>query len=453
MSTSLEEELRTALRAHTADVTAPPGLAADVRRGAARRRLRTRLTVAATPLAVIAAVAAGAVALPRLTYDAPDPESVAAALSGSERTLLSQATEGDLAGDESYLTAVTEAWQRSHRRSPNADRGIFDHMLGSPTVVWAGRTPAGPAAVVVQVADLREHDNLQLERQGPALLWGYVGPGPDGVPALAADAYPVPGAPDVEGALIGPARRVLLVADRGRPVEVSFARTYTGDGYARRDWRPLRFAGGVAVVAVPDGTAAGQVRLRPRGGYAEVGNQTDVPADPGAASDDRLQWLDPGAFPVWPVGADPAAGWDGRLPDEQAVTTFFDGVLDGRVPITWPEVGLSGSSLWYAAGTTADGSRVVAGERQLDADPSRVYAVLRSPAGRVEVVARETDTSAVLPVRLRLPRAQGWLVAAKGAELSWRTGSGEWAPVGRDAALLPAVATEARVDGEAVVLR
>ena len=36
-----------------------------------------------------------------------------------------------------------------------------------------------------------------------------------------------------------------------------------------------------------------------------------------------------------------------------------------------------GNSLWYAAGTTPDGRRLVAGELMLDRLPARVYAALR----------------------------------------------------------------------------
>jgi len=45
-----------------------------------------------------------------------------------------------------------------------------------------------------------------------------------------------------------------------------------------------------------------------------------------------------------------------------------------------------------------------------------------------------------------LPAGQGWLVAAKGARLSWRTDSGPWTAAGTDAALLPATASEVRAD-------
>ena len=55
------------------------------------------------------------------------------------------------------------------------------------------------------------------------------------------------------------------------------------------------------------------------------------------------------------------------------------------------------------------------------------------------------DWSAPLPVRLRLPDNQGVLVAAEGSALSYRVGDGQWQDAGRNAALLPATATDVRV--------
>ncbi|WP_112668663.1 hypothetical protein [Micromonospora saelicesensis] len=55
------------------------------------------------------------------------------------------------------------------------------------------------------------------------------------------------------------------------------------------------------------------------------------------------------------------------------------------------------------------------------------------------------DWSAPLPVRLRLPDDQGVLVAAEGSALSYRVGDGQWQDAGRNAALLPAAATDVRV--------
>jgi hypothetical protein len=48
------------------------------------------------------------------------------------------------------------------------------------------------------------------------------------------------------------------------------------------------------------------------------------------------------------------------------------------------------------------------------------------------------------PIQVRLPGAQGVVIAAEGAELCYRVRTGAWLPVGPDAALIPAAATQAR---------
>jgi hypothetical protein len=106
----------------------------------------------------------------------------------------------------------------------------------------------------------------------------------------------------------------------------------------------------------------------------------------------------------------------------------------------------------------------VAGETQLDADPSYVYVVLREPSGLLDVVARRTRPGFALPVELKLPHGQGWLVARKNARLSWMTydgagtpdaADGRWVMAGQNAALVPARANWLRVvaDGASYVMR
>ncbi|HVQ91751.1 MAG TPA: hypothetical protein VMU51_12005 [Mycobacteriales bacterium] len=446
MSTALEDELRAAMRSHTADMLPPPDLVDAARRGGVHRRFRARLAVGGAPLLVVA------VALGGLTLRAPSGPGTTqvAAMTVADEALLVRPTAGDLAGNAGYLSAVTRAWERSHRGSIHADRGIFDLMLGRPHVVWAGQTPVGPAAIVVQATYLRHHDNIQLDREGPALLTGFVGAGSRDEPTVVADTYPAPGAPQMEAAFIGAGRQVLLVLDRGRPVQVSFDRTYTDDGYVTRRWAPVPFAAGVALLTRPDRTDPRLTALRPRGpGSIWIGNVM-TPAEEHAAAvspiERRLQWLAPGGGPgTWQVGQAPAAGWGGGPVATETVATQFEQVMGRRIPSGYPEISRIAFGFWYVWGTTPDGSRLMVGERQLDADPCHVFAVLRSPAGRVEVASRPTDTGGPLPVAVPLPRGQGWVVAQVGAELSYRTGDGGWQAAGRDAALLPAGAVAVRV--------
>jgi hypothetical protein len=100
----------------------------------------------------------------------------------------------------------------------------------------------------------------------------------------------------------------------------------------------------------------------------------------------------------------------------------------------------------YVKGATPDGRRLLLQTVQYDDDPARVIALLaRDDAPFTVAASGFADWNAPLPVRLRLPDEQGILVAAEGAALSYRVGSGKWRDAGRDAALLPADATEVRI--------
>ncbi|HEY6748958.1 MAG TPA: hypothetical protein VI357_24975 [Mycobacteriales bacterium] len=446
MSPALEDDLRAALRAYTAEVDAPD-LTATVRRGAARRRRRRRLTLAAAPVLTVAVVAAAVLLVPRWTYSPQDLAAATASLPAADRDLLTRPTGGDLADDSGYLAAVEKAWARSHRSSANSDRGIFDHLLGSPHVVWAGRTPAGPAAVVVQLSDLRKHENVELTREGVAVLWGFAGPGRDGAPRVVADGYPVPGAPDLEGAFIDPGRRVVLVIDKGNAgEEVSWGLSFSRTEKVARRWTPVRWDDGAAVLTAPAGSRPAQARLRFRGGDAEVGNTSDDPrADDLNYGDPRQQWQVADNWALFPVGTDPARAWNGTLPDGYGAQHAWEADLAGWYPTRWPDVQQTGTSLWYAAGTTADGRRLVAGELMLDNYPPRVYAALRGPGTRPAIVSGPTYPGQAVPIRLELPDAQGRLVAAKGKTFAW-TEDGV-ARTARDAALIPDGVTDATADG------
>lgn len=448
MSPALEDDLRDALLAYTADVDAPD-LTGAVRRGAARRRRQRRLTLVAAPILTVAVVAAAVTVVPRLTYSPQDLAAATSSLPAADRDLITRATGGDLAADTAYVDAVEKAWARSHRSSDNEDRGIFDHMLGSPHVVWAGTTAAGRAAVVVQLADLRKHDNVQLTREGVAVLWGFVGPGKDGAPTVVADGYPVPGAPDLEGAFVDPGRTVVVAIDKGNTgEEVSWGLSFSRTEKVTRRWVPVRWDDGAAVLTAPAGTQPAQARLRFRGGDAEVGNTSDDPAaDDLNYVDPRQQWQLPDNLPAFPVGADPARAW-GSLPDGYGAEQVFTDDLTGWYPTNWPDVRQVGRSLWYATGTTADGRRLVAGELAIDNYPSRVVAALRAPGKPVRIVSGPTYRDQAVPIRLDLPDEQGRLVAAKGRTFAWTEGGVR--RTARDAALIPAGSTDVTADGTPV---
>ncbi|MEN3360650.1 MAG: hypothetical protein V7637_4632 [Mycobacteriales bacterium] len=451
MITDLEDSLRTAMRSHTVDVLPPPMLVESARRGGIRRRRRARLITAGLPALVVAAVLGGVTLVPRAGGGLVD--AAPAGLPAADEALLARPTQGDLAGDSGYLQAVTAAWRRNYTTSPNADR--FDHLIGAPKVLWAGHTPVGPAAIIGQVADLRKQlGKAATDHEIPRLLWGFVGPDARQAPQVVADAFQVPpGAATVEAAFIGPDRSVILVLDRGHPVDLSFVRTYYDDGRVARSWHQVRFPpGGVAVIEPPAGTPPAAVAIRAHAGSQEYAALDNI-VDPRHPVDDpiqpRLPWGSAGTNgnqSIWLVGTDPTGSWNRHTPNATTAEKALTDGLGFHAPMLVPDANGYGSSHWYAVGRTPDGSRLVAGEIAIDSDPSHVYAVLRSSGGSVTAVSHLATPTAALPVLLRLPRQQGWLVAQKGAVLRYRTSAaGGWLDAGQNAALLPADAVTVQV--------
>lgn len=107
--------------------------------------------------------------------------------------------------------------------------------------------------------------------------------------------------------------------------------------------------------------------------------------------------------------------------------------------------------VYWAGNTPAGQAAVVVQQAYLHPHeqlPPGAADTLRTLVGLVgDVINRNVP----LPVRYRLPDGQGWLVAAYGKALSYRT-DGDWHDVGRDAALLPDNATQVRVGDQVVDL-
>jgi hypothetical protein len=216
----------------------------------------------------------------------------------------------------------------------------------------------------------------------------------------------------------------------------------------------VRFTDPVVALIVPAGVHPAEVELTRPGSPAldrplPVGNRADTPDGP------RLPWFgakrdpDSSIFPVADAQAWPDARGDRRTQLYLALHRPVEAVPSDR----WL-AGSAGHDAWYAYGATPDGRRLVGTDLAALGDPSRAYAVLLDGGGRATVVDGGTvDRVSAVPFRVRLPDGQGWLVAAKGSELSWRVGSGAWTSAGRDAALLPAPATEVRAGAARVPLR
>ncbi|KXK61968.1 hypothetical protein AWW66_11045 [Micromonospora rosaria] len=433
------DPLRRALAVAAQEVRPTPDLLHRVRRGGRRRVRRRRLLAGALAALLLAGGATGVVHLHRPPAVAP--------LTGVADLLLDQPTRGDLADDRDWLDEVLATYERTRDDSPVHGLGLTDRPAGEPHVTWAGTTPAGPAAAVVQRMWSR-HDR-------PSAFIRFIGTDAAGQPeSLGSDVFGPPQEPfgwASRAFLTGPDRDVLVVLDVGDEVEWSPQRVYHTDGYTRTDWRPVRFADGAGVVRVPPQRDRYAVAIRDGSGtYLTIGNLTDpevVPHDPG------LNWRtppsagsQPARFPVEPHGA--------RL-DQESHNLTCGNLGRGDRPFN-----LASATDWMAYGRTPAGELFVATDLKVGGDPVRTVVCIQPvdasthPADGevIQVYGDEVDPTAVLPVRVRLPGDRGWLVARKDAALSYLDDDGRWQPAGRHAALLPPGASRARVDDTEVPL-
>ena len=404
-----DSDVRGILHRATDDLVSPPGLLAEVRRGGRRRVVRRRAVLAAVCAAVVAVPVAGVLDLPG---NAGNTQLAS--------PLLDEPTRGDLATDEGYLRQVREVWQRGMEQADDPPRG-------EPNIVWAGDTPAGPAAYVA-------HATVH------GMTVGFVKPTADG-PRVGTLTQVTDTETDglEQAALLGSQRDVLVVLDFGQPAEFSPQLRYAPDGKVERTFEPVVFRDGAAVLSVPPQRTKLTVALSrtpvQRENVIHIDGTSEIyfPGNKDRPAPPLIRRTLPGAEQVW--GIDPAAK------EVNAPTEALAEYLDPAGAHT-----LNGSPLLWVYGVTPDGRRLLVETVQYDDDPSRVIALLAGEYLPFEAVASTTaDWSAPLPVRLRLPDDQGVVVAADGSALSYRVGEGQWQDAGRDAALLPATATDVRV--------
>ncbi|MFG3710231.1 hypothetical protein ACIBTZ_25680 [Micromonospora sp. NPDC049460] len=420
-----ESEVQGVLRRVTDDLVAPPTLLDDVRRGGRRRLLRRRAVLAAVCAAVVAVPVGGAI---HLADDRAGKVAVEVA-----SPLFDGPTRGDLAGDEEYLRQVREAW-RQRTSDKEFDAG------SEPHVVWAGDTPAGPAAYVAQRATVTR----MVSEPGNDRLIGYaafVEPTASGPRVMALGGMNDSMAGNSAAVLLGPRRDVLVVLDAGYPVEFSPTFRYAPDGRVERTFQRVAFRDGAAVLSVPsqrDRVTFALVGVPFSTATAvEVTNIDEILFPDKEKDSPQPRWVThtlPGAEQVW--GGDPAAIAK-AFQRREALAAYEDrggAHRSGDAP------------LLVVHGATPDGRRLLLQTIQFDDDPARAIALLaRGDAPFEPAASGFIDWKAPLPVRLRLPDGQGVLVVAEGAALSYRVGAGRWQDAGRGAALLPADATQVRV--------
>ncbi|WP_329004296.1 hypothetical protein OHA18_12960 [Kribbella sp. NBC_00709] len=442
-----ETELKQRLSADVDGVEAPPDLLDRARAGGARRLRRRRFLAAGAIALTSVAVGGVAVTAPGILDHRSEPPIASRPGEGNPYAfLMSGPTRGDLAGDTAYLKQVLAAWRSSHGKSINHDRGIFNHMQGDAQVAWAGNTPGGRAAIVVENSDLRNHSDVQLYHEGVAALVGYVGDDKDGKPVIIGDDYPVPGSSQQTGFVVEKNGTQALVALQmpGKQIGLSMGRTYAKDGSVKRTFTPLTFRDKVSVVQLPTGQNLADLRLNRMPGtafsYLSIVN-ADINASPPETAGDQRLWGDfaQDADLLWPMS-------DGADRLRKTANDVFNDTIQKAGD---PNANGTAFSIWTGYGVTANGTAVYLGEQALDSDPTHVYAVLKPKTGKPRIVLGGVpDAAAALPVAIELPDGQGWAVAHKDAQLSYRYDGGAWSPARSNALLVPA-GTHAEVQVEA----
>lgn len=430
-------ELTEHLRGATAALEPPPGFAADVLRGGRRRRTRRRLTVAASVLAVVAV--AGTATVVTLREDAAAPVADAR---------LTAPTTGDLAGDQAFLDEAREAWHDGLPYAPEAARGYYDDKRGEPHVFWAGDTPAGHAAIVLQ--QMYVHPTGEVPENGLRTAEGLVAIDPvDGRLKLVGTrliGWDEPGRADYYR--FGPEDRTLLIVDHGQPVHYSIDTALVdredGGRGIRYDWERAEPDGDVAIVTIPadrdprsvvafQGDDPPELLPVENVTYERMSASTYLSlrlADPAhRMRSSLLRWGDS----LWEVG-EPLGLQKGVVDVKWGAYRYAPGEPDVAV------------GAWTIVAGLPDGRIVILKERQRGgAEPRLVARVAPSPVTETMTLVDggTVDSDAVLPVRFHVPDGGGWIVADKGKELSYRTSpDAPWQKAGRDAALLPDNVTE-----------
>lgn len=411
-----------------------PDFTDRVVRGGRRRVRRARARGIALAVAIVMAGGGATVAW----HDAAS-ETVTVA------SHLFQPTSGDLAEDSGVISRAVQAWREGLRDTESGD-AMVAALRGEPHVYWAGTTPAGPAAVVAQAGAGGDE----------GLMSGLVATDPVSKRfLLVGEESAAHGVSWVYA--FGPEDRTLLAVDTGVPLFVSMAPVAGDDGKLTRDWRRMSTGDGVALAEVPVRGDPDNVRVlarqalpapdeRDATGLRPVRRASDYVQRLEAKNDGRTVTVVPGSGLPW---EDRSADGPTRAGRPTQVSDGAGILLQaaGEAGYLDPLPGISGAGRWEVVAGLPDGRTALLSEVYQDPGPAFVFAVVLDATGAVDAVipGGSADRDAPVPVRVRLPDGQGWIVAAYGSALSYRTsGGGAWVEAGSDAALLPDTATEVR---------
>jgi hypothetical protein len=425
-------DLGTALRDVTKDLDVRDGFIGDVLRGGRRRQSRRRTAMAAGVAAVVGLLGVGV----GMLVGAPPRVQ-------SADSRLDRPTGGDLASDSRLAANAVALWEENLTFSWRYDRHVVGDPADEPHLFWAGTTPAGPAVVVLQRVRVRVEATGQ-ERWRTAA--GLVATDPaDGQRKVVYSTNPSAphGDDETDAFQFGPGDRTFLVAGSSTPVHRSTSASWDEQSRVTRTWERFDLQDGVGVWVLPSDADPAQVRLvatntkpdtrqresqvsvEPASRYLATGGKTDTPAD----VPDGLRW-----------------GTDLRVGEPITTPPRFS-LVDALRSAGALDLGRQRPGSWSITAGLGNDRTVLVGENRDSSHPVGLYAVVVGQGDVVERIVRaEIYSSSALPVNIRLPGYDGWIVAAQGATLTYLMPPGF--PPGlttADAALVPSNATAVEV--------
>jgi hypothetical protein len=446
-------ELSELLRDATDGLEPATGFTQKVLEGGRRRRLRRRITMAAGALVVVVVVA-GTTVVSRDDAAPPMP---------STDQRLTTPTKGDLADDQAFLAEAIRVWRAELPLAQENRLRFYDDMRGEPHVVWAGNTPAGPAAVIMQQTYIHQDYWVRASWSGMRMAEGLVGiDAADGKLKLLGTRSPLDEREPVSFYLFGPDDRTMLIVDEGKPL---YYATNGTDAYPdpqelggpfRPEWRRIQAHDGAALVSIPDHSGPGQaLRLAYHGDHppdsVDINTKLIARINPASSyldfrlSDPNYRIPIPNFFrwkDKWTFGT-PVSG----LNTNRLVFT-----VDDRIHSQWQ------ITIWLP------GRVLLLKETQIDQEKSQfdskgsvltvgIGTIVSNDLDVTLVDIARVDHDAALPIKYHIPDGGGWVVARKGQSLSYRTTpDGQWEDAGKDAALLPDNAVEVKVGDKVVKL-
>lgn len=455
-------ELTLALREATEDVEPRPNFAADVLRGGRRKRSRNRFTIGVAVVGTAAVAAVAVTVLPNNLSAPPPPadqnEQTVQTVQGLDVALLNS-SNGPLIDDEAVTGAAVTGWQDGIAGNAGESAGVSpDDLTGEPHVYWAGTTPWGDDASTT-VAIVAQETTLPTD--GAPIVAGIVVDNPDDDRADELELVSLQQGGSAYFML--PDLRTVIGAmptDLPDDVMLSFSTGITVDenGKSVREWHdmPELTFDGVAVAQLPADPNPHNVLLQlnptPDGygtGFAPL-VRLALPPNSGEIQVRGLPWPAESLHVPEPsdLGSTPLEIFRHALvdsssyPDSDGLLDPASVLFDGQEP---PH--------WTVAADLSDGRTLILSEYQELDNPAYVFSVLIRPDGSVETVTRvlQIDPATPEPVVARAPDNQGWVVAAWGQQISYRTATtGSWEALGTSAALVPNDAVELKV-GDAVI--